>query len=201
MKVQITYKESNDFGNFVGKLKPDNHDFSSFNYLLRQSIEKDWFEKNPSANGIVDNRMYPKYYPMIIVFLDKWRYGTETDFLSAKDWYHVSVKDASKEEKDGVITFLEFKEMFGKNEIANVVSYKKQYMRYIIKAADGTYLYSGDVFFEYTNDVFKARNFKTEITARKKVADIEKSYKDSLLIEKKTPLTVVGIEIVETPLS
>jgi hypothetical protein len=71
-------------------------------------------------------------------------------------------------------------------------------MRYVIKSADGTYLYSGDVFFEYTDGVFKARNFKTEKTARKKVADIEKRYEGSLLIEKKTPLSVVGIEIVET---
>lgn len=51
-------------------------------------------------------------------------------------------------------------------------------MRYIIKdLVNKEFLYSGNVFFEYTKDIFKAKNFQTEKTAQKWVDEINKNRK------------------------
>lgn len=73
-------------------------------------------------------------------------------------------------------------------------------MRYIIKdSVNKEFLYSGNVFFEYTKDIFKAKNFQTEKTAQKWVDEINKSRKlhgDCTVRE----LKVVGITINEIKL-
>jgi len=73
-------------------------------------------------------------------------------------------------------------------------------MRYIIKdLVNKEFLYSGNVFFEYTKDIFKAKNFQTEKTAQKWVDEINKNRKlhgNSTVRD----LKVVGITINEIEL-
>lgn len=68
-------------------------------------------------------------------------------------------------------------------------------MRFVIKTSKG-YLYSGNTFFEFTKDIFKAKNFQTRKTAMKWANEIfEKAkkfgYSDQIDVK------VVGIEIKE----
>lgn len=60
----------------------------------------------------------------------------------------------------------------------------------------GKYLYKGDTYFEYTSDIFKARNFITKEAAQKRADDI---YNKDILRRAKVPreTKVVGIEIKE----
>jgi len=79
-------------------------------------------------------------------------------------------------------------------------------MRYIVKVTNydklgfsnehGKYLYKGDTFFEYTSDIYKARNFRTKESAQKRADDI---YNHDVEFRYNVPreTKVVGIEIKE----
>ena len=70
-------------------------------------------------------------------------------------------------------------------------------MRYAIKGNNGMYLYSGNMFYEYTEDVYKARTFKKLETAKKHCEEINKNAQRTYIY----PAKVVGIELVETELN
>jgi len=79
-------------------------------------------------------------------------------------------------------------------------------MYYIVKVTNydklgytnihGKYLYKGDQYFEYTSDIYKARNFKTKKAAQKRADDIHNhDIKYGCFVPRETK--VVGIELKE----
>jgi uncharacterized beta-barrel protein YwiB (DUF1934 family) len=70
-------------------------------------------------------------------------------------------------------------------------------MYYVIKTNHGWYLYSGNQYFEYTQDIHKARNFKTLKCAQDLCDKINKGGVEGNPIY---PCKVVGIEIKEIEL-
>ena len=70
-------------------------------------------------------------------------------------------------------------------------------MRYIVKTNKG-YLYSGTTFFEYTNDIYKAKNWETSTTAEKWVNKIladSKRYGHNIEFAKVYGITIKEVEL------
>lgn len=70
-------------------------------------------------------------------------------------------------------------------------------MRYVIKTNKG-YLYSGTTFFEYTADIFKAKNFQTKTNATKwanNILDNSKYYGNGIEFAKVYGITINEIEL------
>ena len=63
----------------------------------------------------------------------------------------------------------------------------------------GKYLYKGDIYFEYTSDIYKARNFKSISAAQKRADDIHNhDIKYGCFVPREAK--VVGIELKEVEL-